>query len=65
MNIFQTERAMTITTGEMHMSKALACIIQMANTIFLRARTIIDIMQQMGFRQQCQGTENGRAINGR
>ena len=49
----------------MHMSKALACIIQMANTIFLRARTIIDIMQQMSFRQQRQGAEDSRAVNSR
>ena len=40
----KTEGAVTLPTGDVDMSLAMAGIVQMADTVFLGARAIVDVM---------------------
>ena len=40
----ETEGAVTLPTGDVDMSLAMAGIVQMADTVFLGARAIVDVM---------------------
>ena len=46
-HVGETNRLMTDTAGEMNMSHAVARVIDVAHTVFLRARTIINVVQKM------------------
>lgn len=61
----KTEGAVTLPTGDMDMSLAMAGVVQMADTVFLGAGTVVDVMQQMRLREQGKGTEQGGAVDSR
>lgn len=47
----EAERAVAQTARQVYMALAMARVVYVADAIFLRARTIVDVMKQMGIGQ--------------
>ena len=56
---------MTLPARQVDMTTTMTRIIQMANTIFLRARPVVYLVQKMLFGQQRQGTKQCGTVNSR
>jgi hypothetical protein len=44
----EAESVMTHTAGQVYMPQAVACVVKMTHAVFLRPRSVIDVVQQMG-----------------
>ena len=59
----KTEGTVAYTASNVYMSFAMPGIIKMADAVFLRSGTVIDVMQQMCLRQQGKRTKKRRTID--
>lgn len=62
-DVGKTIGAMTDFTGEMHVTLAMAGVVDMADAILLRAGTIVNLMEQMGTGEHVQRAEKGGTVN--
>lgn len=58
----KTECAMTVSARQMNMSHTVAGIINMADAVFLRPCSIINVMKKMSFTEKSQRAEKRRAV---
>ena len=56
-NVGQTVGAVAQSAGQVDMAHTLPGVVMMADAVFLRSGTIIDVVQQVGFAQQRERTE--------
>ncbi len=56
---------MAACAGEVDVPCALACVVVVADAIFLRSATVVDIVQQMCLAEEGQSAEQGGAVDGR
>ena len=60
----QADGLVAETAGEVYMAGALAGVVVVAYTVFLRSATVVDIVQQMGVAEEGEGAEQGGAVDG-
>lgn len=63
-DISQAEGVVTLGTSQVYMSHAVAGVVVVADTVFLRAAAVVDIVEQVAVAQKCQGAEQGAAVYG-
>ena len=64
-DIWKTEGPVADTAGQMDMSCTVKGIVVMAHAVLVGARTVIYVVKQVGFTQQCQSPEYGGLVHGR
>ena len=57
LDVGEAEGAMAAQAREMNMAAAMACVVVVAHTIFLSARSIVDFVEQMGVGKRADGAE--------
>ena len=65
LDVGEAEGAMAAQAREMNMAAAMACVVVVAHTIFLSARAIVDLVEQMGVGECADGAEERRPVDGR
>lgn len=65
LDVGEAEGAMAVQAREMNMAAAMACVVVVADTIFLSARAIVDLVEQMGVGECADVAEERRTVDGR
>ncbi len=60
----EADGLMADVAAQMDMSPALARVVEMAHTVFLGSRTVVNLMKEMALTEQGERSEDGGAVDG-
>ena len=63
-DIVEAECFVTFDASKMYMAEAVAGVVVMADAVFLRTATVVDVVEQVCVAEKCQGSEQGAAVDG-
>ncbi len=63
-DIGQTEGVVAVGASQVYVTHAVAGVVMVADTVFLRAAAVVDIVEQVAVAQERQCTEQGAAVYG-
>ena len=62
MDVGEAERAVADAAGQVNVAEAVTRVVEMTHTVFLRARPVVDFMQQVSIGEQREGAEEGGTV---